>query len=195
MYFHSRPNPAATPWQQCWDYGSFLDYPGPLHPCDGLESEILHSGLGLGPLHLLECKVEATSQWNLVCKNIIISETYENMNMEANVCKHFQTGYCKFGSKGCRKQHVGEICSTPKCSSKSCNKKHPKSCKYFSFQQICKFGDRCLYKHSISSNNSNIDVLIQEVKLLKATIVILGDKVRDLENEIVTINQNQETTL
>ena len=29
--------------------------------------------------------------------------------------------------------------------------------------------------------------LIQEVKLLKATVVILGDKVSDLENEIFTI--------
>jgi hypothetical protein len=107
--------------------------------------------------------------------------------MEAKVCKHFQTGYCKFGSKGCRKQHIEEICSTPKCSSKSCDKRHPKNCKYFSFQQVCKFGDQCLYKHSISSNKSDIDVLIHDVKLLKATIVILGDKVSDLENEIITI--------
>ena len=57
---------------------------------------------------------------------------------------------------------------------------------YFFFQQICKFGDHCLYKYSISSHKSEIEVLIQEVKSLKANIVILGDKVIGLEKYIVT---------
>ena len=100
--------------------------------------------------------------------------------MEAKVCKHFQTGYCKFG-KGCRNQQIEEICNTPiKCSIKNCNKRHPKYCKYFFFQQVYKFGDQCLYKHSISSNKSEIDVIIQEVKTLKATIAILGDLGKDI---------------
>ena len=107
--------------------------------------------------------------------------------MEAKVCKHFQTGYCKYG-KGCRKQHIEEICNTPiKCSSKSCYKRHPKDFKYFFFQQVCKFRDQCLYKHSISIKKSDIDVFIQEVKTLKAIIAVLGDKVSDLKKDIVAI--------
>ena len=106
--------------------------------------------------------------------------------MEANVCKHFQRGYCRYG-KGCRKQHIEEICNTPKCSNKSCTKRHPKDCKYFFLKKVCKFGDKCLYKHNISSDKSEIDILIQEVKSLKATIVILVDKVSDLEKGIFTV--------
>ena len=115
--------------------------------------------------------------------------------MEAKVCKHFQTGYCKYG-KGCRNQHIEEICNTPKkCCSKSCNKRHPKYCKYFFFQQVCIFGDQCLYTHIISSNKSEVDVLMQKVKTLKATIAILGDKVSDMEKDIAAIKLEQEKAI
>ena len=103
--------------------------------------------------------------------------------MEANVCKHFQTGYCRYG-KGRRKQHIEEICNTPKCSNKSCTKRHPKDCKYFFLKKVCKLGDKCIYKLNISSE---IDILIQEVKSLKATIFSLVDKVSDLEEDIFTV--------
>ena len=50
---------------------------------------------------------------------------------DANVCKHFKFGFCKFGEK-CKKQHLKEICQTEDCNLKTCNKRHPKICKFFS---------------------------------------------------------------
>ena len=135
---------------------------------------------------ILKGYIEETSHLNLLCKKNLISEINKTMNMEAKVCNHFRTGYCKYG-KNCRKQHIEEVCDIPKCSNKSCNKRHPKVCKYFFFQQVCKFGDHCLYKHSIASDKSEIEVLIQEVNSLKATVVMLSDTVSDLEKDIVTI--------
>ena len=65
------------------------------------------------------------------------------------VCKHFQTGYCKFG-RSCKKQHVSESCLKADCNSKACLQRHPKQCKFFSQSGFCKFGDSCSYKHTSS---------------------------------------------
>ena len=53
---------------------------------------------------------------------------------DANVCKHFKYGFCKFGEK-CNKQHLKEICQTEDCNLKTCSKRHPKICKFFSVNQ------------------------------------------------------------
>ena len=51
------------------------------------------------------------------------------------VCWYLKIGYCKFGEYY-KKQHKKEICSIQHCASNECHTRHPKVCKYFTFQQV-----------------------------------------------------------
>ena len=97
--------------------------------------------------------------------------------MEATVCKHFQTGFYKFGDH-CQKHHVKETCDSITCVQSLCKKRHPKACKVFTTQQKCKFNDDCAYKHIISKEKSDLSVLMNEVSSLKETINVMSDKIQ-----------------
>ena len=72
------------------------------------------------------------------------------------ICKHNQTGFCKF-KLGCRNRHENGICPEEAgCSSRECPYRHPKACRNFSREAMCKFGDDCAYKHE-KKNNKNIN--------------------------------------
>ena len=100
------------------------------------------------------------------------------------VCKHFQCGFCKFG-ESCQKQHIKEICLVQSCTSKSCIKRHPKNCKYFSIQQSCKFGDHCAYKHNFNSDKSKNKIIALEaaVEFMKAQICDLTEEVKNIKSK------------
>ena len=102
---------------------------------------------------------------------------------DASFCKHFKFGYCKFGEK-CLKRHLKETCQTNDCNSKSCNKRHPKICKFFSLNQVCKFGDACCYKHKLSASHSN---LLEEISALHAIIPSIKDSIQALEDDILRL--------
>ena len=67
------------------------------------------------------------------------------------VCKHFQTGYCKFG-RSCKKQHISESCLKADCNSKACLQRHPKQCKFFSQSGFCKFGESTLLLPALATS-------------------------------------------
>ena len=102
---------------------------------------------------------------------------------DAIVCKHFKFGFCKFG-KRCNKQHLKEICQTEDCKLKTCNKRHPKICKFFFVNQVCKFGDACCYKHKFSTHHCNI---LEQISSLQATISSMSESIQTLENEILML--------
>ena len=101
------------------------------------------------------------------------------------VCKHFQTGYCKFGHS-CKKHHNSEICVKADCQGKACLQRHPKQCKFFFQGGFCKFGDNCSYKHTMSPSPGNLILQIQalEAKIgdMCKAIKVLEDKVHELKN-------------
>ena len=68
--------------------------------------------------------------------------------MEGEVCMHQQFGHCKF-KESCSKRHFQEICQNlSACVSKtSCQKRHPKGCRRFAMEGVCKFGAGCDYHH------------------------------------------------
>ena len=96
------------------------------------------------------------------------------------VCKHFQTGYCKF-REHCKKRHEKTVCPSLHCSVKACTKRHPKSCKFYALNQFCKFGDSCCYKHVDSGN------MFQQLKALQMKVGQLEQAVQALESEIVVL--------
>ena len=98
------------------------------------------------------------------------------------VCRHYQTGFCKFG-KSCRKQHVKEICQMNNCNLKICTQRHPKVCKYFKHRQHCKFGDSCCYRHNIVDPS----LLEKQIEALKATVNKMRTVIHDLEEKVARL--------
>ena len=98
------------------------------------------------------------------------------------VCKHFQTGYCKFAEK-CKRRHEKEICQATHCSSKTCRKRHPKPCKFFTLNQFCKFGNLCCYKH-ITAESHNTPILLAA---LQTKVGEMEQMIKSLQSEIVAL--------
>ena len=106
------------------------------------------------------------------------------------VCKHFQTGFCKFGD-GCCKRHVKETCEAKNCN-KKCAFRHPKPCKYFTLNKFCKFGEACCYKHS----GDPVDIHLREqVRSLQATVDSMAETLKALEAQIVKLKNANKCDL
>ena len=103
-----------------------------------------------------------------LARHTFIFQKRKKLKMEGSICKHVQTGFCKFDDQ-CQKQHVLETCENIKCVQKLCRKIHPKACKFFTAQQKCKFNDDCAYKHVISKEKSDISLLRNKLPSLKET--------------------------
>ena len=103
------------------------------------------------------------------------------------VCKHFQTGFCKFAEK-CKRRHEKEICQVTHCSSKTCKKRHPKICKFFTLNQFCKFGDLCCYKHSTAESH-NIPHLFTA---LQTKVDEMEQLIKSLQNEILVLKNTNK---
>ena len=106
--------------------------------------------------------------------------------MESNVCLFNQYGFCKHG-QSCRKRHVEILCDNENCDDKTCEKRHPKLCKFYAYYKRCKFTVYCRYKHC-DKEPENIQTLKKKVKDLekiildnKTVIETLVKKVNKLE--------------
>ena len=95
--------------------------------------------------------------------------------MKGVVCKHFQTGYCRF-QEHCRKRYVKEICEKENCKTKTCKYRHPTVCKFFTAHNTCKFGEKCAYHHkTTTAGNENIEIMIK-INALENTVTLLSEK-------------------
>ena len=104
------------------------------------------------------------------------------MNCE-NVCRHNKFGYCKF-DKTCRKRHVEEICDKKACETNLCEKRHPRSCRFYSEFGRCKFGEYCRFKQLENSGHFKND---KEIEDLKALLQLKDDQILAIANKIDTI--------
>ena len=90
-------------------------------------------------------------------------------------CRHHQYGHCKFGQY-CSKQHTAETCQDIPCNNQSCNRRHPKVCRYFLFTGKCKFNEHCSYLHkhvtsmSTAANEKEIAKLRKDIQSLSEQI-------------------------
>ena len=113
------------------------------------------------------------------------------MNSPETICKHNQSGYCKYQAH-CRKAHIMELCHKDKCDRITCLNRHPIVCKYYDNYGRCKFGDFCAYAHRNSFKAKDIDDKISEVKKaqeqeivkLKHEILLLKTQVDDLRKAV-----------
>ena len=93
------------------------------------------------------------------------------------ICRHNQTGFCKYGMQ-CMKVHVNEICKTnADCKDVKCTKRHPKKCKGFESSGKCKFLN-CAYLRVNSESDKKTDELITVVNELKDEIRKVAQNVK-----------------
>ena len=105
--------------------------------------------------------------------------------MKQVLCKHNQTGYCKFGHQF-QKQHDNEICKSQSCSLKKCRKRHPAMCKYLNENGCCKFGEGCAYMRYIKWWIANGWVLPNGV-VPSGRVGLVSSKVRRKSNSSRTV--------
>ena len=99
------------------------------------------------------------------------------------ICKHFQTGFCKFRDQ-CRQRHEAGVCKSLNCSTKTCKMRHPKMCKFFALNQFCKFGENCCYRHNTSAPHdaTQLSALLKKVEEMDQTIKSLQSEVLALKS-------------
>ena len=111
-----------------------------------------------------------------------------------NVCRFFKYGFCKFKLR-CRYKHVTKVCDDEKCNQETCQKRHPRICKYYVNFGSCKLGSNCAYAHKIQRKEENGRL---EQKLDELARIISGkdDVIRKLESKIDDlIQKNKEKDL
>ena len=114
----------------------------------------------------------------------------EYVEQFSHVCKHHQTGYCKYREQ-CKKYHSSNICKESVCRDLNCWKRHPRSCKYFTFHGKCKYTN-CAYAHNKSEKHRQIDILETEVKELKHKIAELSNTLSDMGTKIEALEVRRE---
>ena len=120
-----------------------------------------------------------------------------------NICQFNNVGYCKFGTL-CQKKHSNKIFELlDECREKSCEKRHPKLCRYYSERRRCRFRENCAYTHKdeediktkvigqitslVMKHEKDISTLYEEVIMLKNLVQNLA-----LQGEVKKERKNQD---
>ena len=128
---------------------------------------------------------------------------------QMDLCKHNQTGFCKFRNK-CQKTHENTVCeNTENCSEESCIKRHPKVCRNFNNNRNCRHKDQCAYKHiqhekqtelneqikqGLLKHENNIKVLTEEVNKLRNLFQYMALELsKNVQKEVTVIETNENT--
>ena len=98
------------------------------------------------------------------------------------MCHHHKFGFCKFKQQ-CLKEHVETECEAlSACKEiKSCRKRHPKTCRRFSLENFCQFGERCSYVHVARDHNKvAFNKIVEDMNNIKAELDLLKNTVKSL---------------
>ena len=83
--------------------------------------------------------------------------------MTKPLCLHNKFGHCKFSDK-CRKKHVTIVCDDGSCVVDSCDKRHPKLCRFQRDFGRCKFATYCSFDHRKPKDMRDMSDVIEELK-------------------------------
>ena len=83
------------------------------------------------------------------------------------------------------------MCDTDNCDGISCEKRHPKSCRYFEIFGRCKYNP-CSYSHvagslvyeKLGNLESLVDVMKREINVLKQSLKMNEEKTKELEFQV-----------
>ena len=113
------------------------------------------------------------------------------MQEAASVCKHHQSGYCKYGDQ-CHKPHNNEKCREKVCRERKCRKRPPKSCNFFARNNTCKYNEMCAYAHPDKESHTHIEDLEKEVRGLKLDIEKLSKHTAEMADELFIIQSTHK---
>ena len=99
-----------------------------------------------------------------------------------SICLFNKFGHCKFGDI-CRLEHLRSICGNSACNINTCEKRHPRECKYWNEYKRCRFGDYCSFKHKSK------DVCNPKETNVENELATLKAKIEELE---IIINEKEE---
>lgn len=138
-------------------------------------------------------------------KVVLTSASTAMAEQQLNICKHYQTGFCKFKDE-CQKTHEHTMCENMEnCSVKNCCKRHPKICRNFKTYGDCRHKEKCAYQHKqnykqtmlneqitqgLLKHEADIKALTEEVTLLRNLIQYLA---LGLTNTVQKENKVSET--
>ena len=105
--------------------------------------------------------------------------------MTAVQCKFNKYGFCKFREE-CRNSHSKEICGILHCNEQDCDRRHPRTCRFFALYQSCKFGDDCAYLHKATESSAAVE--------LENRIAATEEGIRVLENLIKQMEEERKRT-
>ena len=108
--------------------------------------------------------------------------------MNKNVCKRNKFGYCFFGDK-CRNLHVNVICVVKNCDMIVCEKRHPRSCKFYRDYGRCKFVDFCKYNHNDPPQDKSAKQF--EIKMTHIEILV-SEKEKEISKICQELSENKE---
>ena len=114
-----------------------------------------------------------------------MQDQYVRENLTA-VCKYFQTGYCRNGKK-CDKLHENNTCQERVFRDQNCRDIHPRTCKYFSKYNYCRYKEQCAYSHHIDKYSVKLDDLEKQIKSLKGEIRMLSKTKNDILTKPINI--------
>ena len=98
-------------------------------------------------------------------------------------------GYCRFRDR-CHRRHYNEVCQNPEAckSTKTCKKRHPKSCKKYNSEKGCRFGSEYAYYHKANKDvnqpcecQSKLNILENIVTEMTNMIVNQEKKIDDMK--------------
>ena len=95
-------------------------------------------------------------------------------------CLFNKFGHCKFGDI-CRLEHFRSICDDCDCKINTCEKRHPRECKFWNEYHRCRFGSYCSFKHkSLDVFNPTETNVENKLKIMKAKIkqleIVINEK-------------------
>ena len=98
--------------------------------------------------------------------------------MEDEVCQYDKFGFCRF-KESCKRKHYSEVCENlSMCINiKKCPKRHPKMCRRFNTDNICRFKEECAYSHKRINANEDVNGLKDKVDKLEKMVKELTKKV------------------
>ena len=98
----------------------------------------------------------------------------------SQICKFNKFGHCRYG-EFCNFKHIEEKCDIKNCDAKSCQNRHPRSCRYVKNHEKCKFGLFCSFEHNIFNIRSDCH---DDIKVVTKNDETIADKIARLEKVI-----------
>ena len=95
------------------------------------------------------------------------------------VCLFNKYGFCKFKER-CLKLHIDDYCADSSCNTSSCNRRHPKECRYYRKYRRCKL-DPCKFLH----RENDIDESLKTKESIDLKLKIIDDKIKKLSEKII----------